>query len=330
MKAMVLAAGFGNRLRPLSSRLPKPLFPFMGRPIVEHTLSLLKSAGIDEAVINLHHLGGKVEAYLGDGSRFGTRLRYSREDPILGSAGGVKAAQKYLDGDAFIVINSDVVTDIDLKKLLRFHRKNKSCLTLALTPALSSGKADPIAVDEQGRVTHFSQELSAQARKFIFTGVQVMGPEIFDRIPPDVFMGTTDEVFPQMVAEGLPVFGFVHDGYWADIGNRADYLATHRDCMDGKVKSIRPGAADTPAGANIRQPALIGEGCHISANASVGPYTVLGDGCRVEDNAVVANSVCWDGAVIEEGAVVTECIVGNDCHISAGKKLFREMVVAEE
>ena len=157
-----------------------------------------------------------------------------------------------------------------------------------------------------------------------------MGPEIFDRIPPDVFMGTTDQVFPQMVEEGLPVFGLVHDGYWADIGNRADYLEAHKDCMDGKVKSIRSVSTETLAGPHILQPALIGEGCIISEKARVGPYTVLGDGCRVEDNAVVENSVCWDGAVVEKGAAVTGCIVGNGCVISAGKKLVREMVVAEK
>ncbi len=330
MKAMVLAAGFGSRLRPLSYDRPKPLFPVMNRPAVEHALSLLKSAGIDEIAINLHHLGGKVEEHLEDGSRFGLHLHYSREDPILGSAGGIKAAQKYLDGDDFIVINSDIVTDINLKELIRFHREKNSCLTIALKPAPSSERCDPIAIDDQNRVTHFSQELSGKSRNFIFTGIQVMGPEIFDRIPPDTFMGTTDKVFPQMIQEKLPVFSFVHEGYWADIGNRSDYLETHRDCLNGNVKSIQPLSPDMPAGPHIRQPVLVGQDCRISDKARVGPHTVLGDGCRIEDNAIVENSVCWDRVVIERDAVVRETIAGNDCVIPAGETFFREMAVAKK
>ena len=327
---MILAAGFGARLRPLSSYLPKPLFPVMNQPIIEHTLSLIKSAGIDEVAINLHHLGKNVEERLGDGSRFGLHLHYSREDPILGSAGGIKAAQKYLDGDAFLVINSDVVTDIDLNELIRFHRRNNSSLTLALTPAPSAERADPIGIDDQGRVTHFSQTLATEARKFIFTGIQVIEPEIFNRIPPGGFMGTTDTVFPQMVEEGLPVSSYIHNGYWADIGNRADYLETHRDCMDGKALSMHSITAEIPDGQHIRQPVLIGKGCRISEKARIGPYAVLGNECRVEDNAIVENSVCWNRVVVEEGAVARASIVGNDCVIPAGKDLFQNMAVVEK
>ena len=329
MKAMILAAGFGTRLQPLSKEHPKPLFPVMNMPIVEHTISLLKSAGIDEVTINLCHLGGQLAERLEDGSRFGIRLHYSWENPILGSAGGIKAAQKYLDGDSFIVINSDVVTDIDLKELTRFHREKNSCLTLVLKPAPSATKYDPIAIDGQNRVTHFSQELCGTKRDYIFTGIQVMEPGIFDRIPPDKFMGTTDEVFPQMIEDNLPVFGYVHQGYWADIGNRADYLQTHRDCLDGKVKSAQKVLPGMPTGPHIRHPVLIGEGCRISEKARVGPYAVLGDGCRVEDDAIVENSVCWDKVVIEAGAVMRESIAGNDAVIAAGKELFQAMAVAE-
>jgi len=325
MKAMVLAAGFGSRLRPLSYEQPKPLFPVMNRPVIEHTLALLKSVGITDVVINLHHKGNKISEFLEDGSRYGIRLHYSKEDPILGSAGGIKAAQKFLDGDAFIVINSDVVTDIDLKELIHFHREKNSCLTLVLKPKQPSGQSDPIAIDDNNRVTHFSPEVPDMMRKFIFTGIQVMEPTIFNSIPPNIFIGTTDKFFPKMVEEKQPVFAFVHKGYWSDIGNRADYLQTHWDCLNGKIKSMPSILTDIPTGSNIHHPVLIGEGCTISEKAQVGPNAILGNGCRVGDNAVIKNSVCWDRGTIEENTVVSESIVGCDYVVPTGKNLFQEM-----
>ena len=157
-----------------------------------------------------------------------------------------------------------------------------------------------------------------------------MEPEIFDRIHQDNFMGTTDKVFPQMIDEKLPVFSYIHEGYWADIGNRSDYLQTHKDCLNGKALSINLDSPDCPAGPNIIQRVLIGQDCHISEHARVGPNAVLGNGCRVEGNAIVESSVCWDRVVIKEGAAVRESIAGDDCVINAGQTLLRDMAVAEK
>ena len=326
MRAMVLAAGFGSRLRPLSLEQPKPLFPVMNKPVIEHTLSKLKSTGISEVVINLHHQGDKIADFLDDGSRYGVRLHYSRENSILGSAGGIKAAQKYLDGEPFIVINSDVVTDIDLTEVIHFHREKNSFLTLALKPKQLSGPADPIAIDDENKVTHFSQELPDELREFTFTGIQIMEPQIFDRIPPNIFIGTTDKIFPKMIEEKLPVFAFIHKGYWSDIGNRKDYLQTHWDCLNGKVSSSPIPFPDTPIVSNIHHPVLIGDDCIISENAHIGPNVVLGTGCKVEDNATIKNSVCWDRVNIKEDARIEESIVGDGYIVPSGENLFQEIV----
>ncbi|MGV7220026.1 MAG: sugar phosphate nucleotidyltransferase [Nitrospinales bacterium] len=326
MKAMVLAAGLGSRLRPLSYERPKPLFPVMNKPAIEHTLSLLKSAGVTDVVINLHHQGNKIADYLEDGSRYGLNINYSNENTILGSAGGIKAAQKYLDGGPFIVINSDVITDIDLQEVIKFHRGKKSCLTLVLKPKVANGPSDPIAIDDQNKVTDFSPELPENMRKFVFTGIQIMEPEIFDRIPPDIFIGTTDKIFPKMIEDKEPVFAHVHKGYWSDIGNRGDYLKTHLDCLTGKVKSIPAQLSATPIGPNIHHPVLIGDGCTISDKAQIGPNVTLGNGCNVEEHATLKNSVCWEGVIIKNNAIVSESILGDGYIVEAGGNLFQEII----
>lgn len=330
MKAMVLAAGLGTRLRPLTNELPKPLFPVMNRPVLEHTIDLLKSAGIEDIAVNLHHLGDKVEEHFGDGTRFGVRLHYSREKTILGTAGGIKAAQKYLDGDAFIVINSDVVTDIDLEKLIRFHKEKNSCLTLALKEGNSTKRFDPIKIDGAGRVVHFASasigNSSDMAFRFTFTGIQIVEPEIFDRIPAGKFLGTTESVYPNMVEEGLPVYGFIHDGYWIDIGQREDYLQAHKDFFSGKIASEKIDLSGSPRGSNIQPPVLIGPDCMISETARIGPNVVLGKGCHVEDGAVAENSVCMDGAVIKKGAVAIESIIGSGAVIAEEKRLHQQLI----
>ena len=324
MKAMVLAAGFGSRLQPLSYEQPKPLFPVMNKPVIEHTLSLLKSAGVTEIVINLHHKGNSIEDYLGDGSRYGVKIYYSKENPILGSAGGIKAAQKYLDGDSFIVINSDVVTDIDLNKAIKFHRDKKASLTLILKPKSPTGPSDPIAIDDANRVIDFFPELPENLREFVFTGIQIMEPGIFDRIPPDIFIGTTDKIFPKMIEDNQSVFAFIHNGYWADIGNRGDYIKTHQDCLNGKVKSIPTQIDKTPRESNIHPPVLIGDDCVISDKAQIGPNVILGNGCKVDDDATIKDSVCWNRVIIQKNSKVSESILGDGYVVPAGEKIFQK------
>ncbi|NIP99170.1 MAG: NTP transferase domain-containing protein, partial [Nitrospinaceae bacterium] len=154
MKAMILAAGFGTRLRPLTTVCPKPMFPVLNRPLLEHTLHRLSAQNIREIVINLHHLPEQILDHFGDGSRFGVRLKFSCEDQILGTAGGIKAARKYLNGEPFFVINSDVVAEIDLPRVMEFHRRRRSRLTLVVREDASPEKFDPIEMDGAGRIVH--------------------------------------------------------------------------------------------------------------------------------------------------------------------------------
>lgn len=316
MKAMVLAAGFGTRLLPLTQSLPKPMVPVMNRPLFEHTLSLLSAHGITDIVANLHHLPQEVTEYFGDGRSFGVRLRYSREETILGTGGGIKAAQKLLeehDKGTFLVINSDVLAEIDLQQVMQFHKQKGSLLTLVLRRHSHPEKFESIETDPDGRITHFPGVSSAPVsdKTLMFTGIQIMEPDIFSRIPSSGFCGTTEDIFPEMIRQGLPVYGYLHSGYWSDLGDRKNYLQTHRDIFNGKtVLNRATGSGDKdnpPVGTNV----FLGKNCTISKSATVGPYVVLGNGCRVGDGAVVENTVCWKEVSIGKGTTVRHSIIGN-------------------
>lgn len=312
MKAFVFAAGLGSRLLPLTQTLPKAMFPVMNRPILEHTLNGLLAHGIKDAVVNLHHLPETVAQHFGGGEAWGMRLTYSREETILGTAGGLKAARTFLEDGTFLAVNSDIVADIDLKKVVDYHKQKRAILTLVLIKNRNPKFFAPIATDAEGRIVQFPGVPGPRIADdgMMFTGVQVMEPEIFSHIPSQGFCGTTEKVFPKMIREGLPVYGYTHAGYWMDVGRRENYLQAHWDILDGKT-AVRSGKSRTPlGGGNTIPPAFVGADCHISPNAAVGPYVILGDGCKVEDGAVVERSVCWGQAVIRNKATVRDSIIG--------------------
>jgi NDP-sugar pyrophosphorylase family protein len=323
MKALILGAGFGTRLMPLTNELPKPLFPVLNRPILEHTLHFLSSQGIKEIAINLHHRPEKIIAYFGDGKGFGVNLHYSKEEEILGTAGGIKKLQSYFQDETFLVINSDVFTDINLNDALNFHKKKKSKLTLVVRQDANIEKYKSIQRVEEGRIVHFlgkGIKNSESVTQVMFTGIQIMEPDIFSRIPEDKFCGTTEDVFPGMIQDDLLIYGFLHDGYWIDMGTRETYIQAQADALDGKL-SLKISSSRNSEGPLVLPPVHIGKNCEISQDAQVGPYVVLGDGCRVRSGAVVENSILWARATVGNNSSVQNSIVGEGVSIDSGNNV---------
>ena len=324
MKAMILAAGFGTRLKPLTNTVPKPMVPIMNRPILEHTIHLLRTHGIQDITVNLHHLPDIIKEHFDDGKDFGVQLHWSHEPEILGTAGGIKKAQEFLDGEAFLVINSDVVTDCDLSKVISFHKAKGSALTLVVREGDSPEQCDPIEVDDNDRIVHMvgtsAKNKPDDTTRILFTGIQVMEPEIFDRIPENKFYGTTTDVFPGMLADELPMFAYWHHGYWKDVGTIQSYLDVHKDLLDGRVEGGLP--IENNAGG--RTSVLIGKNCKIANTAKIGPYTVLGDGCVVEENAVVEHSICWEGVTLGKNSRATQSVLGNSVTVKDKETLDKK------
>jgi mannose-1-phosphate guanylyltransferase len=243
MKAMVFAAGQGLRLRPLTDRVPKALVPVAGRPMIEYPLLLLRHYGIREIIINLHHLGEQIEAYLGDGKKFGVEIIYSKEPELLDTGGGLLKAKPFLEKETFIVINTDVIIDLSLAKLIAFHKRNKATATLVLRPDPDADRFGSMEIDSQGRIYRFLSArrpwgTSAPGRKLMFTGVQILEPRVFDYMlsprGPRKF-GTTKDTFPQMLLDGEPLYGYCFDGLWQDLGTPERIAQTEQKLAQGRA-----------------------------------------------------------------------------------------------
>lgn len=310
---MILAAGFGTRLKPLTNHLPKPLFPVLNRPILEHAINFLSSQGIKDIAINLHHQSEKIIDYFGDGKRFSVNLHFSREEKILGTAGGIKKMQTFLEDETFLVINSDVLVDLNLNDVLKFHKEKNSKLTLVVRQDANAEKYKSIQRVEEGRIVHFlghSVENTKPTQRVMFTGIQIMEPDIFSRIPENEFCGTTEHVFPGMIEDNLPVYGYLHEGYWIDMGTRETYIQAQMDALDGKIK-LKTSTSRNPEGPLLVPPVHIGRDCEISQDAQVGPYAVLGEGCRIRPGAVVENSILFPKATLNGEVTVKHSIIGD-------------------
>jgi NDP-sugar pyrophosphorylase family protein len=223
---MVLAAGQGTRLRPISDRTPKALVPVAGRPMIEYALLLLRHYGIRDIVINLHHFGQQIEAYLGDGGKLGVNIQYSQEPELLDTGGGLLKAKGFLQDDSFIVINPDALIDVNLAELFDFHRRKNSLATLVLRPDVNADQYGSMDIDDSGRIyrfldSRFDREPTGALRKLMFTGVQVLEPKIFEYMEAHgegQKFSTTKQTYPQILRAGQPLYGFCFAGFWQDLG----------------------------------------------------------------------------------------------------------------
>lgn len=238
LKAMVLAAGLGTRLRPLTETLPKPLLPVAGRPILEWNLLLLKRHGITEIIINLHHLGEQIVRAVGDGARLGLRLAYSHEPTLQGTGGGIKQAAPFLKGGPFLVLNGDTLSDCDLTALIAAHRASKSLATLAVRDDPEASTWGPVTLDGHGRILQIKgnpplakTEAGLAAR--MFAGIQVMEQVVLDAIPSGP--GSIIDVYISLLRQGRPLHGYRMSGYWSDIGTPERYAQVQRDVAEGRL-----------------------------------------------------------------------------------------------
>ena len=219
-RAMVLAAGFGTRLAPLTHTTPKPLVPVAGRPLLERLLEFLRAGGIEEVVINLHHLGHRIEEHIGDGARFGLRVRYSPEDPILDTGGGIKRAEPLLAGEPFVVANGDSLLEIRLRDLIDWHRAHGGVATLALRPDPAAAAYGLVEIDDEDRVRRIvglPPGAAPASRGFMFPGLHVLEPEVFRWMDAGGAFSITRATYPRMIDAGLRVFGCVTQARWITI-----------------------------------------------------------------------------------------------------------------
>jgi NDP-sugar pyrophosphorylase family protein len=303
---MVLAAGLGTRLRPLTNLIPKPLVPIANRPLLEYSFALLAGAGVREAIVNAHHLPALLEEGLRSLDASGVALHISRERSLLGTAGGLKRAESFLDAGTFLLLNGDFLVDIDLRQVLDFHEKQGAAATMVLVPDEISGV---LGVDPDGVIRRFIKprpdDEPAERLSCGFTGIHVLSPEIFPLIPSSKPWEINRQVYPELIARGRRICGFVHRGYWREAGSPAGYLAANREVVAGRAGALapRPGAgAPALAGASCSAPVLAGPGVRVGTGVEIGPETVIGPEVRIGDGARIRRSVILEGADVPAGA----------------------------
>ena len=284
MKAMILAAGFGTRLRPLTDKRPKALMPVANRPILLWSIDYLRNYGCSEIILNVHHHHDQVVEYVRQHPPHGVKIEVRVEPEILGTGGGIKNVEDFFGRESFVVMNVDILTDIDLEEAVHRHGSSGALVTLVLHDCVPYNQID---VDEDSSITDIGE--TAHAGRLAFTGIHIIDPRVLAMIPVGVFSDII-QGYRNLIRDGEPVKAYVsRNHYWRDIGSLTQYLEANRDFA--------------------ARPFLIGSGCRIHPSAKLADWAVIGDGCRIEENASIRRSVLWDGVEVKAGIGVCDSVV---------------------
>lgn len=338
-----MAGGEGTRLRPMTANQPKPLLPVVNRPIMEHVLRLLKRHGITETVVTVQFLAALVRNYFGDGDELGMSLQYATEDLPLGTAGSVKNAADRLRDDRFLVISGDALTDVDLSAMIRFHRENSALVTVGLKRVSNPLEFGIVIVDELGRVQRFLEK-PTWGQVFsdtVNTGIYVMEPEILDDVAAGDVVDWAHDVFPRLLARGAPLYGYVAEGYWEDVGTHESYLKAQADALSGRVHvdiggfERSPGiwvaeSATVDPDAVLKGPLLIGDYAKVEAGAELREYTVLGNNAVVREGAFLHRAVIHDNVYLGPGTNLRGCVIGKSTDVMTGARIEEDAIVGDE
>lgn len=309
MNAMILAAGFGTRLLPHTLRLPKPLFPVLGGTLLGIAIETVLKTRPGKVVVNTHHLPEKIEQYI-NSHDFGVEIIITREAEILGTAGGIKNAERWLSGDDFIVLNSDIIMEPPWDALISLHRQSGAVATLALRVNPDPARYGVLNVNGRGEITRFldahapASAEGGQSR--MFTGASVISPAIFDLIPAGRPVDISGEVYKPLVTKGGRLYGVVTDAPWRDVGTTADYHVTVMDALRDLRESVID--AKVPTSAVITSPVYIEQGAVIGELCRLGPNVAVHNGAVIGDGAILANCVILPGTVVGKGEIVAECV----------------------
>jgi mannose-1-phosphate guanylyltransferase len=330
MKAIVLAAGVGSRLDPLTSQLPKPLVPIANRPVMELILLLLKKHGCQDVVSNLHYLPDKIRNYFGDGSSLGINLDLRLESSLSGDAGGVRACRDFFGQETFMVLMGDLLTDADLSRIYAEHKRKGALATIGITRVDDVSQFGVVVPDSDGFIKGFQEKPAPQEAlsDFVSTGIYVLEPEVFDYIPAEGSFGFGRQLFPLLLEQGLPLLSVDLHSYWSDVGTVHQYLESNFDALEGALNIepalerhemgyLAPGSRIEP-GVVVNGTLMLGRGSKLASGVRVRGRVIIGENCRIERNASLEDTVVWSDSVVEENATLSHCIVGSSCVIQNG------------
>ena len=340
MRAVLMAGGSGTRLRPLTCDLPKPMVPILNRPIAEHIINLLRRNNITEIIATLYYLPDVMRDYFQDGSDFGVQMTYAiEEEQPLGTAGCVKNIQQWLD-DTFITISGDAITDFDLQAAIAFHREKKSKATLILTRVPNPVEFGVVITDTDGKIDRFLEKpsLSEIFSDTVNTGTYILEPEIFDYLPENEESDFSKDLFPLLLEKGEPMYGYVAEGYWCDVGHLEAYREAQYDGLEQKVKLDFPYQEKSSGiwigsntyvdpSATIESPSMIGDNCRIGARVKIEAGTVIGDNVTIGSDANLKRPIIWNGATVGDEAHLRACTISRGTRMDRRSQALESSVI---
>lgn len=307
-----MSAGVGVRLDPLTKAVPKPLVPVCNMPIMQYNISLLKKYNICDITANLHYFPEQIEDYFKDGSQFGVQINYSYEKKLLGTAGGVlnMAKMNPPKSSTFIVLSSDVLTGINLSKLIAFHKKKKAIATIALVEVPDPSEYGVVVLDKEDRICAFQEKPSKKdaLSRLVNTGIYIFDKKILDIISKKKYFDFGKEVFPCLVEQGLPFYGYKISSYWKDIGNPKNYISANFDAADQAI--------------------VVGKKCVIDENVVFKGRVIVGDECRIKKGTRISNSIIWRETAIGKNVKINSSIIGNWCNIEDDAIINKNCIIA--
>ena len=341
VKAIIMAGGEGSRLRPLTCDLPKPMVSIMNKPVMERTIDLLKKFDITDIGITLMYHPQLIKDYFGNGKNLGVNITYFIEETPLGTAGGVKNAQSFLD-ESFIVISGDSITNLDIAKAVEFHKQKKSIATLVLTKVDFPLDYGIVLTNEDGSITGFLEKPSWGEifSDTVNTGIYILEPEIFNYIQPNKNMDFSRDVFPSLLSSSKKMYGYIMSDYWCDIGDIRSYLRSHCDILDKKIdidfdgvqikENVWVGSGTIiESNAEINGPCIIGNNCKIGNGTLIDNYTIIGNNTIIEDDVSIVRSIIWDNCYVGYGSELRGAILCNRVNLKHYVSVFENSVIGE-
>jgi glucose-1-phosphate thymidylyltransferase long form len=334
IRTIMMAGGKGTRLRPLTLVRPKPMIPLVNKPIIEYTVNKLKKSGFNDIIMTLNYMSTNIKNYFKDGSEFGIDIRYSVEKWPLGTGGSVKKAEKYID-DTFMVVSGDVLTDVNFKDVVKYHKEKGAIATMVLTEVEDPTHFGIAVMDKNHKITEYLEKPSPEEAfsNVANTGIYIFEPEIFDFFDgKDKEVDFSKDIFPEVIRQDAGIYGYVFNGYWNDIGRPETYLAATYDILDqkmeqnfyktkmaesiGKIGNIWVGKnVFIDEKARIEGPVVIGNNCTIEEGCKISRGSVIGDNVSIGKEVNIDGAVLFPNSIIEDNSFLTGCIIDTKCLI---------------
>lgn len=339
MKALFLAGGMGTRLQPLTDKLPKPMVPIMNKPLLERTMLNLKKCGITEVVISTCYQPEFIMDYFGGGESLNLKIEYIVEDSPMGTGGAIKKAEGYFK-EAFVVFNADIISDIDLSKMIDFHKSKQALATIAVTEVKDPSMYGVIEFDPSGYAISFKEKpkLGETFSKSINAGIYIFEPEIFDEIDGDRAVSVERETFPKLLEEAKKIGIYQSGSYWMDIGTIQKYMLTHKDIMNGKCRLVdcEFNRDEISYGENVKihptatiiGPAYIGDNADIGEKVII-KHSVIGNNVSIGIESRISESILWDDIIINPNVRLMKTIVTSNCSVEKNTNLINTVYDGE-